>query len=532
LAHSPRVTKYSNTVRIKVDNGEEISCTSDHLFMLRDGTYKEAAKLVAGDSLMPLYRKTSNRQEGERLDGYELCYVPSLSYRNELRKSGIFEESGCYYYTHRLVAYEQGELEKGYKGVLHHCDFNKANNTPENLKLLTWTKHAKIHSHSEERKKKDAERMAEWNRNGFRERVKNDKEFRKRLGIASSRARKKDWQNPKYRQKVVQALKASFVDKNSDLRVLALHENRSKSHTKAARRKAVASFKKTAVDENSRFYLVSHSEERRLQLVEANKKANHTRWHVRRNKFDSNCKFCIEEKRTVKNHKIVEVVEESEVIPVYDITVEKYHNFALTAGVFVHNSQVRDRNGDELKDSLDEILCPHDLDWDNPLSDDILADHFKRVPEGAFLTFVCDACHSGTMDRDLKPQSNDSHPNKERFLAPPTDIIARSRGRDMKVNKLGWRSLNRGENDVSYTNQRHMLISGCRDDQTSADAFIDGKYQGAMTAMLLRALNTHPDASWVRIHEEMLKYLSQGGFSQVPQLSGPKDRLDAKPFGG
>jgi uncharacterized caspase-like protein len=29
-----------------------------------------------------------------------------------------------------------------------------------------------------------------------------------------------------------------------------------------------------------------------------------------------------------------------------------------------HGSQIRDRDGDELKDQLDEILCPHDMDWD------------------------------------------------------------------------------------------------------------------------------------------------------------------------
>ncbi|MDX9785214.1 MAG: caspase family protein [Desulfobacterales bacterium] len=29
-----------------------------------------------------------------------------------------------------------------------------------------------------------------------------------------------------------------------------------------------------------------------------------------------------------------------------------------------HGSQIRDRDGDELKDGLDEIICPHDMDWD------------------------------------------------------------------------------------------------------------------------------------------------------------------------
>ena len=45
-------------------------------------------------------------------------------------------------------------------------------------------------------------------------------------------------------------------------------------------------------------------------------------------------------------------------------------------------SQVRDRNGDELDDQLDEILCPYDLDWDDPITDDEFAKVIKSVPEG------------------------------------------------------------------------------------------------------------------------------------------------------
>ena len=30
-----------------------------------------------------------------------------------------------------------------------------------------------------------------------------------------------------------------------------------------------------------------------------------------------------------------------------------------------HGSQIRDRDGDELADSLDEVICPYDMDWDS-----------------------------------------------------------------------------------------------------------------------------------------------------------------------
>jgi len=43
-------------VDVTLDSGAAIRCTPEHRWMLRDGTYKEARSLVAGDSLMPLHR--------------------------------------------------------------------------------------------------------------------------------------------------------------------------------------------------------------------------------------------------------------------------------------------------------------------------------------------------------------------------------------------------------------------------------------------------------------------------------------------
>ena len=46
----------AKVVRVTLDTGETMTCTPDHLFMLRDGSYKPAASLTPDDSLMPLYR--------------------------------------------------------------------------------------------------------------------------------------------------------------------------------------------------------------------------------------------------------------------------------------------------------------------------------------------------------------------------------------------------------------------------------------------------------------------------------------------
>lgn len=57
--------KNANLVKVFLDNGEEIVCTPDHKFLLRDGTYEEAQNLQSETSLMPFYSKVDR-------DGYTL----------------------------------------------------------------------------------------------------------------------------------------------------------------------------------------------------------------------------------------------------------------------------------------------------------------------------------------------------------------------------------------------------------------------------------------------------------------------------
>jgi hypothetical protein len=197
-----------------------------------------------------------------------------------------------------------------------------------------------------------------------------------------------------------------------------------------------------------------------------------------------------------------------------------------------HGSSVRCRNEDTLENEECQILCPTDMDWDSPLTDKILASFFRRIPEGAFLTFVCDACHSGSMDRGM-PTGN-PHVTKVRYLKPPFDIAVRSRNRNLPVNRVGWKDLfgPRSASNVAFFNTRHLLISGCRDNQTSADAFIGGQYNGAMTASLKNAIDSNNSIDWLSAHELMLKYLKEEGYSQIPQLSGPELILKKSVFRG
>jgi len=68
---NPRLTrKNADLVKVVLDNGQEIRCTPNHLFMMRDGSYKEAKDLLAGDSLMPLYERISEKTNRLNREGY------------------------------------------------------------------------------------------------------------------------------------------------------------------------------------------------------------------------------------------------------------------------------------------------------------------------------------------------------------------------------------------------------------------------------------------------------------------------------
>ena len=79
---NPRLTrKNTEIIKIILDNNEEIICTSNHKFMLRDGNYKEVKDLTKEDSLMPLYLEVTIRNNHKikkieflkkRIDVYDL----------------------------------------------------------------------------------------------------------------------------------------------------------------------------------------------------------------------------------------------------------------------------------------------------------------------------------------------------------------------------------------------------------------------------------------------------------------------------
>lgn len=176
-----------------------------------------------------------------------------------------------------------------------------------------------------------------------------------------------------------------------------------------------------------------------------------------------------------------------------------------------HGSQVRDRDGDELKDRMDEIICPYDMDWDGTyITDDELRAVLGKIPKGVNLEVLLDSCHSGTGTRAAMglaalPEELSFVP---RFLVPPVDVQCRVED-DLVTKRL-----------LAETNPMgHVLFSGCRANQTSADAYIGGAYNGAFTYYLCKTLrDTAAGISRAELLKRTRASLRFNGFDQVPQL--------------
>ena len=72
---APRRTRRdASLVEVELDNGQKLRCTPDHLFRLRDGSYREAKDLAEGTSLMPLRTRFTERGENPG-PGYEMAWM-------------------------------------------------------------------------------------------------------------------------------------------------------------------------------------------------------------------------------------------------------------------------------------------------------------------------------------------------------------------------------------------------------------------------------------------------------------------------
>gem|GEM_PF-1197773 len=135
LGKQARQTRVDHAYTVTFDNGQQIIGTPNHRLMKRDGTFCKIEDLKSGDAMMPFYRRDLFNGCKEEGDGYRWIYT--MDKRSTM--NGWVAE-------HRVL----GEMLKGSplatNEVVHHRNFVKHDNRPENLQVMTDSDHRKLHA--------------------------------------------------------------------------------------------------------------------------------------------------------------------------------------------------------------------------------------------------------------------------------------------------------------------------------------------------------------------------------------------------
>ena len=152
-----------------------------------------------------------------------------------------------------------------------------------------------------------------------------------------------------------------------------------------------------------------------------------------------------------------------------------------------HGSYTLDKNGDE-KTYYDQCIVSCDLNF--IIDDDLKTIIQVNLKAGVTLFAMFDSCFSGSV-LDLRYQYMDS---------------------------LNYEQFTENNNELE-TLGNVLMISGCTDYQTSADALINNVNNGAMTWSLLESIKQKPNCTWRELVKSMLYLLKNSSYTQIPQFS-------------
>jgi DNA gyrase subunit B len=393
-----RMTKANaEVIEVTLDNAEKIICTPDHRFMLRDGSYKPAALLTPDDSLMPLYRKLSAQSEpGITIDGYEMAWNPSSD-------SWLFTHLLADWYNRWQDVYQVTDGDH-----CHHIDFNKHNNNPSNIRRLPADEHLKLHRQhlehtlhrpdviakcgeirrSEEFRTMMSQRMqqsqtrqilsqqakAQWEDEAYkaymtskwREFYESNETYRQQNREQLNQAQQDYWSEPANRLAQAERARNYFAnnpeapeahshlakqqwqdetlldwrrEKTQEQWTPEFRAKRKAALTQTYYRKTLAALKQMEIEQG----------QLDIDAYDAYRIQTRDKSILR---FDRFCERYFEGNEKLAreavsnyNHRVVSIKRLEERVDVYDIEVPHTHNFALSSGVFVHNSakQGRDR---------------------------------------------------------------------------------------------------------------------------------------------------------------------------------------------
>ena len=193
-----------------------------------------------------------------------------------------------------------------------------------------------------------------------------------------------------------------------------------------------------------------------------------------------------------------------------------------------HGGQVQDPTGSHPSGVLDTI-CPVDFQSNGQIDSDMLHQHVVRnLAPNSSLFVILDCCHSGSAlelplvyrgDDDGNVNLVDNIKQGVHLLGEANDLIqggsfnmgeaqdlyagATSFFRSFKhMGEQQSSGLADGGFEENVGEQKMVtMFSGCRDDQTSADANIQGTSEGAMSWAFLETMKRMPNPSYIEVRD-------------------------------
>lgn len=157
-----------------------------------------------------------------------------------------------------------------------------------------------------------------------------------------------------------------------------------------------------------------------------------------------------------------------------------------------HGSYISDTDGDE-EDGRDECLVPLDYEENGMILDDEIKGLLCCLREDQKLFAVLDCCHSGS-GMDLCYNLYSKFGIKKSYIMKKDSKEKETRG-------------------------QVIMISGCKDDQTSADAMEENKYQGALTYCFLKTIGSNENRTYLELINGIRRRLTAGKYDQIACLS-------------
>jgi len=277
---TPKKTRSDAKLKaVVLDDGSIVKCTPDQQFQLRDGTYHEAQNLKLGTSLMPFYSRV--------YEGYLHIQQPYSG--REQKAHWTVARSG-------LIG-AIPDFTPQYP-IIHHKDYNGLNNLPCNLEPMGHIDHTKFH--------RAAKRHPAWHSEYF--------ETKRKQAL---KEKAETTEGHKYFAERGTANLIKYMTERREEFLAAVAGNGKRGapylakYNKSEKGREISS--KVA-------HIVHACETCGAQVIGGFGLHNHRRW------------------QHGYNHSVIAVLDiigSSE--DVYCLTVPKYHNFAISAGVFVHN---------------------------------------------------------------------------------------------------------------------------------------------------------------------------------------------------